>query len=180
LIDAPLTHRGSNLSLRIWYQKFNAYNDAGAKLAKMKSAGTWPLTYSFCLTDLINVFSTRSYWHSHIMPGFKDIHNYPDMVDWLERGEDESTPSDLDVWHCVKTHYSFKDLRIWKQNGTLDAEYQRQLRQKQKEKGKGKARQQERKEKGDVIEEAPVTKKQKRKSGTGKASSSRVSMSKKK
>ena len=102
------------------------------------------------------------------------------MVEWLERGENEISPSDLEVWHLEKTFYSFKDLNIWKQNGTLNADYQKQLLAKRrKEKGKSKARQNERREKDryideveDVMGKAPAARKQKKVSGTGKTSGS--------
>ena len=52
-------------------------------------------------------------------------------------------PSDLHVWHLQKTQYIFKDLGLWKKDGTLNKDYQIQ----QKEKGKAKVRTSQRKEK---------------------------------
>ena len=74
-----------------------------------------------------------------------DIHNYKLMVKWLEWDENEDEPADLEVWHLQKAHYTFKDLGLWKREGTLDKTYQRQ---KEKEKGKGKTRASQRTEKG--------------------------------
>ena len=83
------------------------------------------------------------------MKAFKDIHNYKLMVQWLERiDDDDAEPSDIDVWHLQKTQYTFKDFGVWKQEGTLDKEYQMQ----QKEKGKAKARMSQRKEKRRMVE----------------------------
>ena len=70
------------------------------------------------------------------------------MVEWLER-IDEDEPSDIEVWHLQKTQYTFKDLGVWKQEGTLDKEYQMW---QQKEKGKAKARMSQRKEKRRMAE----------------------------
>ena len=71
------------------------------------------------------------------------------MVEWLERtDEDDAEPSDIDVWHLQKPQYTFKDLGVWKQEGTLDKEYWMQ----QKKKEKAKARMSERKEKRRLAE----------------------------
>ena len=58
------------------------------------------------------------------------------MVEWLERDIDGDESSDLHVWHLQKSQYTFKDLGLWKKDGTLDTGYQIQ----QKEKGKAKVR----------------------------------------
>jgi len=62
------------------------------------------------------------------------------MVKWLKRDVDDDEPSDLEVWHLRKTRYTFKDLGIWKKEGTLDKVYQKQQKEKGKGKGKAKAR----------------------------------------
>ncbi len=138
-IDSTLTHWTD--SLRVWYKKYNAYNEAVATLTQMKTAGTWKLA-DMGHTELIKIFEGRSFWHSHVNSGFSDIQNHKFMVMWLEREEDDEDPSDFDVWHFQKPHYTFKDLIIWKKEGILDKEYQKQLRAKEKEKenAKGKAK----------------------------------------
>ena len=137
-IDPGLTH-DNDKSLRMWYKKFNAWNSAYAKLAEMKNADKWTLP-SIGKTELINIFGKRGYWHSHITKAFNDIQKYELMVKWLERGENDTEPSDLEVWHLEKSVYRFKDLTLWKQAGTLDKEYQEAQLKKQKEKGKAKAK----------------------------------------
>ena len=164
-VDPALTHRNDS-SRRTWYKKYNALNVTVAKLDGLKSANQWTLQ-DIGQTELINLFSGRSYWHSHVKKAFKDIHNYKTMVEWLERNDDDDEPSNLDVWHLEKSHYTFKDLGIWKKEGTLDKDYQRH----QKEKGKAKAKTSQRKEKrrkiesDDSIDEAETSKKRKRSSG---------------
>ena len=135
-IDPALTHR-TDASLRIWYKKYNAYNKAVAKLTQMKTTNIWTLKDIGC-TELINVFAGQSFWHSHISSAFGDIQNHKAMVEWLEQEEDDEEPSDLEVWHLQKSCYTFKDLGLWKKEGTLDKEYQKRLA-----KGKTKARQTE-------------------------------------
>ena len=145
-VDPALTHRNDS-SLRMWYKKYNAWNDVVAKLEQLKLANQWTLPDTG-RTELINIFAKRAYWHSHIKKAFKDIHNYELMVQWLERDDNDDTPSDMDVWNLEKSHYTFKDLGIWKKDGTLDKNYQR----RQKEKGKAKAKTSERKEKRRKLE----------------------------
>ena len=163
-VDPALTHRNDS-SLRMWYKKYNALIAAAAKLDELKSANQWTLP-DIGQTELINIFAGRAYWHSHIKKAFKDIHNYKLMVEWLERDDDDD-PSDLHVWHSEKSHYTFKDLGIWKKEGTLDKDYQR----RQKEKGKAKAKTSQREEKRRKVEsddsdgEAGSSKKRKKSSG---------------
>jgi hypothetical protein len=165
-VDPALTHRNDS-SLRMWYNKYNAWNDAVAKLEELKSANQWTLQ-DIGRTELINLFAGRSYWHSHVKKAFKDIHNYKPMVEWLERSDDDAEPSDLHIWHSEKI-YTFKDLGLWKKDGTLDKDYQR--RQKEKGKAKAKAKTSQRNEKrrkiesDDSIDEAETSKKGKRSSG---------------
>jgi len=176
-IDPALTHR-TDPSLRIWYKKYNSYNEAVAKLTEMKAANTWTLA-NVGRTELINLFSGRSFWHSHVSGAFGDIQNHKAMVQWLEWVEDDEGPSDLEVWHLQKPHYTFKDLGIWKKEGTLNKDYKKKLQQKEK----AKARQKERKEKNrntdDSIDEAETSKKgRKMFGGKSKKSVSKLSRSK--
>jgi hypothetical protein len=131
----------------MWYKKYKAWNDAVAKLDGLRSANQWMLP-DIGRSELINLFGGRAYWHSHIKKAFRDIHNYKLMVDWLEMKEDDDEPSDLQVWHVEKSHYTFKDLGLWKKDGTLDKDYQR----RQKEKGKAKAKISQRNEKRGKVE----------------------------
>ena len=140
-VSPALTHQNDS-SLRMWYKKYNAWNEAVAKLEELKLAGKGVLS-DVGSTELINIFAGRAYWHSHIKKGFRDIQNYKLMVEWLEKDVNDEDPSDLHVWHLQKTQYTFKDLGLWKKDGTLDKDYQIQ----QKEKGKAEVRTNQRKEK---------------------------------
>ncbi|KAF8815000.1 hypothetical protein BYT27DRAFT_7027227, partial [Phlegmacium glaucopus] len=66
--------------------------------------------------ELVEIFLSKSYWHSHVTKTFSTIARYPEMVKWLER-EDKDIPSDLDVWHIQKSEYGFKELEEWVANG---------------------------------------------------------------
>ena len=71
-------------------------------------------------TELIDVFMSQSYWHSHVSKPFSQIAYYPLMVAWLEHG-DAGEPSYFDVWHQIKVAYGFAELKEWlKKGGTLD------------------------------------------------------------
>ena len=54
-VSPALTHRNDS-SLRVWYKKYNAWNDAVAKLDELKSAGKWMLSDTGS-TELINLFA---------------------------------------------------------------------------------------------------------------------------
>ena len=78
-VSPALTHQ-NNSSLRIWYKKYNAWNEAVAKLEELKLADKGVLS-DVGSTELINLFAGRAYWHSHIKKGFRDIQNYKLMVE---------------------------------------------------------------------------------------------------
>src|SRR6266511_6156888 len=98
----------------------------------MKAANTWTLA-NVGRTELINLFSGRSFWHSHVSGAFGDIQNHKAMVQWLEVEDDEG-PSDLEVWHLQKPHYTFKDLEIWKKEGTLNKTIRRSYNRRKRQK----------------------------------------------
>ena len=106
----------------------------------LSSEGKWPSSVKRpSPTELIDVFMSRSYWHSHVAKPFSGISRYPLMVAWLERGEDDK-PSDFDVWHQIRTSYTFKELKEWlKNDGTLDVAVKKKLEKKAGKAGKAKA-----------------------------------------
>ncbi len=141
----------------------------------MKTTNIWTLKDIGC-TELINVFAGQSFWHSHISSAFGDIQNHKAMVEWLEQEEDDEEPSDLEVWHLQKSCYTFKDLGLWKKEGTLDKEYQKRLA-----KGKTKARQTEQRDKNreavydDSVDKGETSKKGRKSSGKSNKSVSKSS-----
>ena len=66
--------------------------------------------------DLIELFVSKSYWHSHLKPNFSKVSNYPLMVEWLEN-DSENSVSNFEVWGVEKANYNFKDLHTWLAQG---------------------------------------------------------------
>ena len=139
-IDLELTDR-DHKGLRWNYRKFTAYHAACKSLDMLFSDGKWPSSVKRpSQTELVDVFMSRSYWHSHVSKLLIQVSRYPLMVGWLERGDSDDEPSDFDVWHQTKPVYTFKELKEWlKNDGTLDAVVKKKLeRAKKSESGKGK------------------------------------------
>ena len=95
--------------------------------------------------DIIQLFVSKSFWHSHYRRLFPRVSNHPVLVEWLEHGQD--CPSNLEVWGFEKPNYNFKDLEAY-----LD---------KKREKGKGKVTE-------NAVGEGSKRKKDKNTSGTKK------------
>jgi len=167
-IDVELSDR-SRKGLIWCYKKYKAFNAAVQTMDQMSKQGKWPLAKKPSHTELVEIFLSKSYWHSHVAKPFAIVARYPQMVAWLER-EDSDSPSDFEVWHLQKSEYGFKELKEWLANdGTLDKAAKRRL-ELSKDKGKGKGKKGKGKEREDYQEE----KMQVDDYGKGKASSSNV------
>ena len=115
-IPSHLSDR-SDHSLQVSYKKYKAYLEACHTYEQMVGDG-----HKLSAVDLIELFVSKSFWHSHVKKCFSQVSNHPLMVEWLENGEDG--PSNIDVWDMEKSNYTFKDLK--------------EYLEKAKEKGKGK------------------------------------------
>lgn len=137
-IDHELSDR-SNKGLRWCYKKYKAFNAAVQTMDEMFKKGKWPLPRKPNHTELVEIFLSKSFWHSHVTKSFSNVAGYPKMVEWLEN-EDDDGPSDFDVWHLQKSDYGFKELKEWlKNDGTLDRAAKGRLEKKSRERGnKGK------------------------------------------
>jgi hypothetical protein len=145
-IDPELSDR-SHKGLIWCYKKYKAINAAVQTMDQLIKQGKWPLAKKPSHTELVEIFLSKSYWHSHVAKPFAIVARYPQMVAWLER-EDGGSPSDFEVWHLQKSEYGFKELKEWLANdGTLDKAAKRRLEQA-KEKTKGKRKEKEKKGKG--------------------------------
>jgi hypothetical protein len=90
--------------------------------------GSWPEGAKRpTVTEIVELFMSKSYWHKYITAAFHDISHYPLIKEWLE--DLDNGPSDADVWGGVQTSYGFNDL--------IKEKERRQ--QQNKAKGKGKA-----------------------------------------
>lgn len=110
--------------LHVAYEKYKAYLEACRVYERKVAEGSWTggkLTGA----DLIQLFVSKSFWHSHYKPLFSKVSNHPDMIKWLENEKDR--PSDEVLWGYEKGSYHFKDLKAY-------------LVQNEKKKGKGKGR----------------------------------------
>ena len=121
-----------DVSLRVAYQKYCAYLMACQTLDQMTANKSW-IGKKPNKTELVEIFVSKSFFHSHYKRLFSKVVEYPDMVEWLEcKGEQGS---DVEVWGVEKGIYGYKDLEIWLDNGgTLEIE-EKELK---KRGGKGK------------------------------------------
>ena len=122
-ISAHMADRNDR-GLHVAYEKYKAYLDACRTYERKVADGSWSggkLTGS----DLIQLFVSKSFWHSHYKPLFSKVSNHPDMVKWLE-GDKDRLPDEV-LWGYKKGSYQFKDLKGY-------------LEQHERKKGKGKAK----------------------------------------
>jgi hypothetical protein len=114
LLNVPehLAQSIKNPGLRTNYAKYKACLDAQEVLNQKfnKDKSPWPADIKKpTLTDVIELFVSRSYWHSYMTKGFHDINHYPIIKEWLENKEDG--PSDEDVWGTTQSSYNFTHLQ---------------------------------------------------------------------
>ena len=48
------------------------------------------------VTDLIEIFQSKSMWHAHHAKAFSKVGNYPGMVSWLNR--EKNALSNMALW----------------------------------------------------------------------------------
>ena len=143
-IDPELSDR-SNKGFKWCYKKYKAFNAAVQTMDEMFKNGKWPLPKKPNHTELVEIFLSKSFWHSHVVKSFSMVASHPQMVEWLEN-QDGDGPSDFDVWHLQKSDYGFKELKEWlKNDGTLDRAAKGRLEKSRERgnKGKGKGKEKE-------------------------------------
>jgi hypothetical protein len=89
------------------HKKYKAHLEACNTYDQIVSEGSW-LGNKLTAVDLVELFVSKSFWHSHVKKYCSQVSNHSLMVEWLENGADK--PSDLDVWGIQKSNYTFKDL----------------------------------------------------------------------
>ena len=103
-------------------------------MEQLINQGKWSLGRKANHTELVEIFISKSYWHSHVVKPFGVIACYPQMVACLEHG-DSDDPSDFEVWHQRKAEYGFKELKEWLNNkGTLDKAVKLQVKKEKTKK----------------------------------------------
>ena len=101
----------NNKSLRYAYSKYKATITAVQLYNQIISEGRWPGHYQkVTVTEVRQIFVSKSVWHGQYIPCFHDITNHGEMVEWLE---DSGSENDEDVWGSKKTVYHFLDLKDW-------------------------------------------------------------------
>jgi hypothetical protein len=128
-----------DVALPVAYQKYKAFLVACQTLDNKVTNKSWPIKRP-TQSELIDLFVSKSFYHSHYRPLFPKVVDYPEMKAWLE-GESES--ADVDVWGVKKVNYSFSDLKAWLENGgtlALDDEDEEFEKYKMVKRGKGKGR----------------------------------------
>ena len=110
--------------LHVAYEKYKAYLGACRTYEREVADGSWT-GGKLSGADLIQLFVSKSFWHSHYKPLFSKVSDHPDMLKWLENDEDRL--SDEVLWGFKKASYQFKDLRAY-------------LEQNEMKKGKGKGK----------------------------------------
>jgi hypothetical protein len=136
LLGVPLHLVGSgDVSLHMAYQKYKAFLAATHTAEQLVSTGT--LDKKPTQGDIMGLFASKSYFHSHFKKCFAKVADHPEMVAWLE---EEPGVHDVDVWGVQKEIYNFTDLQAWLSNGgTLgsDDDYEETVdKRKGKKKGK--------------------------------------------
>lgn len=96
-----------------------------------KLPGAW-LGPKMDQTEVIELFISKSFFHSHWKKNFTRVSDHPLMVEWLEKTTVDGEPSDKEVWgegfwSQGKAQFGFKELDRW-------------LTAKQEKKGKGKGK----------------------------------------
>ena len=154
-IPASLTFRPKgSVDLRIAYTKYKGYLQAQSTMLRMTSEGTWSLRKPKA-EELVEIFMSKSVWHSSYQKFFPMAKDYPLLLSWLDNAED--APSNIDVFGEEKNPYTFKDFQAFinraevmrKGKGKRKAKGSVSEGAQQKKKGKGAEKEKEKeKEKG--------------------------------
>ena len=121
----------SDHSLHVSYQKYKAHLEASHTYDRMIADGSWTGKKLFAV-DFIELFVSKSFWHSHVKKYFSRVANHPLLVAWLENIP-EDRPSDLEVWGMEKSSYTFKDLDAFLQQAAGKGKKKAKVEKKQKD-----------------------------------------------
>ncbi|KAF8804763.1 hypothetical protein BYT27DRAFT_7107152 [Phlegmacium glaucopus] len=80
------------------------------------------------VTEVRELYVSKSVWHAQYIPCFQNIANNGDMVEWLE---DSSEDGDENVWGFKKFAYQLSDLKEWLEHKKKGK--QREMRKKKME-----------------------------------------------
>jgi len=142
-INEPLANSQSK-SLHLAFAKYTACLAAVQLYECTVAEGKWPTKYEkIMVTEIRQLFVSKSVWHAQYVPCFQDITKYGEMLAWLESTPQEDGGGDEDdnniivdgavyngaLWGKKKTIYHFVDLKEW---------LEKKKKETQKEKAKAK------------------------------------------
>jgi hypothetical protein len=99
LHHAPLPHA---------YVRYKEFNIAHNKLQNMITSRTW-IGKTPLKRDLMEVFARKSTFYKDHIVLFSQVHQFPDLKQWLE--EDEDALTGIELFGVAKQLYIFRDLR---------------------------------------------------------------------
>jgi hypothetical protein len=102
-------------SLQVSYQKYQAFLAALLVLEQKWKDGELPYDRKPSMEHVIETMQSKTFWYAYIRKYFPRVSEYPDMVAWLEGGE--NAPTDVDVWGVQKGQYGFGDLDLYLKRG---------------------------------------------------------------
>ena len=103
-------------SVRIAYAKYKAGNAAVQQYDSIVTGGRWPKQYqTVTVTEIRQLFISKTVWHSLYVPCFQDIMKYEEMVAWLD-GTGSDVPDNESLWGYQKATYLCSDLKGWLQD----------------------------------------------------------------
>ena len=123
----------TNKSLRYAYSKYKAIIAAIQRYDEIISEGGWPEQYQkVTVTEIRQIFVSKSVWHAQFIPCFQDISKHEELVQWLE--DSGSGDNDENVWGFKKVAYHFSDLKEWLEERKKGKAKQKLVKQKKAEK----------------------------------------------
>ena len=78
-----------DVGLKVYYAKYQACLKVYDTMQNMYREGSWPAPKMVNKTTIVELFVSKTMWHSHVQCFFKNIADYPEMQMWLEGGEDD-------------------------------------------------------------------------------------------
>jgi hypothetical protein len=133
-VPVHLTDR-SDAPLRIAYQRWKAHHAAVNTLTKRLAEGRWPYKMPTA-KQMMEMFTSKSNWHQYYVSAFQDLSDFPDMLLWLEQGDD--APSNMEVWGVDKDNFLFKDMDSY-QSRMMKRSGKRKEREEKEKEEKGKS-----------------------------------------
>ncbi|KAF8237576.1 hypothetical protein L208DRAFT_1213568, partial [Tricholoma matsutake] len=96
ILGIPSSLAGTgDVSLQIAYQKYKAFLTVFQTYEEMVKAKTWTIQQP-TKTNIIELFVSKSFFHSHYKCYFPKVAEHDEMVLWLS--EDEDRLCDVDLW----------------------------------------------------------------------------------